>query len=83
MTKIKNFTGFLQDNSGNNSSKRLGGFVCLAQGSLMKLGLFCYALRHKTVTSFENLDACADSMIFVGAALLGWGVIELFKNKKK
>lgn len=74
---------FLQDNNGNGSSKRLGGLCCLAQGSLMKLGLFCYSLTHVTATSFEKLDSCADSMIYVGAGLLGWGVVELFGRKKK
>ena len=74
---------FLKDNNGNNSSKRLGGLFCLTQGSLMKLCLFFYGLNHKTATSFDKLDNCADSMIFVGAGLLGWGVVELLGKKKK
>ena len=81
MAKI-NFLQFLQDSNGDNSSKRLGGIFCLAQGSLMKLGLFYYSLNHKTVTSFEKLDGCADSLIYVGAGLLGWGVIEHFSQKE-
>lgn len=82
MSKIK-LSEFLQDNNANNSSKRLAGFCCIAQGSLMKIGLFGYGLKHKTATSFDKLDACTDSMIYVGAALLGWGVVELFGKKKK
>lgn len=82
MSKMK-LLEFLQDHNGDNSSKRLGGLCCLAQGSLMKLGLFCYGLKHKTAVSFDKLDACADSMIYVGAALLGWGVMELFSRRKK
>jgi hypothetical protein len=74
---------FFKDNNGNNSSKRLGGLFCLAQGSLMKLCLFFYGLNHTTATPFNKLDNCADSMIYVGAGLLGWGVVELLGKKKK
>lgn len=74
---------FLKDNHGNYSSKRLGGLLCLAQGSLMKLCLFFYGLNHVTATPFNKLDHCADSMIYVGAGLLGWGVVELLGKKKK
>ena len=49
----------------------------------MKLVLFCYSLNHTTATSFNKLDHCADSMIYVGAGLLGWGVVELLGRKKK
>ncbi|MFT5702883.1 MAG: hypothetical protein ACI9TO_000237 [Rickettsiales bacterium] len=80
-TEILNF---IQDSNGNNSSKRLGGAVCLIQGSLMKLGLFIYAINHETITSFERLDGSVDSLIFAGSALLGWGVFErITKSDKK
>jgi len=81
--KNVNILNFIQDTNGNNSSKRLGGLICLLQGSAMKFGLFLYGLTHKTVTSFEKLDGCADSMIYVGAGLLGWGVFEKVVNNKK
>ncbi len=78
-----NILNFIQDTNGNNSSKRLGGLFCLLQGSAMKFGLFMYGLTHKTVTPFDKLDASAESMLFVGAGLLGWGVFEkVVKNKK-
>jgi hypothetical protein len=50
---------------------------------MINIGLFGYGLKHKTATAFDKLDACTDSMIYVGAALLGWGVVELFGKKKK
>jgi hypothetical protein len=82
--KKSQLLNFIQDSNGDNSSKRLGGIFCLLQGSLMKLGLFIYGLGHKTVTSFETLDGSADSLIYVGAALLGWGVFEkITKTGKK
>ncbi len=74
---------FLEDFNGNKSSKRLGGAFCLLTGSLMKFILFVYGLRHVTVTPFERLDSCADSLIYVGAALIGSGLLEFLRQRSK
>jgi hypothetical protein len=74
---------FLEDFSGNKSSKRLAGVFCLLLGSLMKFILFLYGLRHVTAIPFDQLDRCADSLIYVGAALIGSGLIELLRQSKK
>ncbi|MBU6141269.1 MAG: hypothetical protein KGP29_06965 [Proteobacteria bacterium] len=74
---------FLEDFNGNKSSKRLAGAFCLVIGSLMKFILFLYGLRHVTATPFDRLDGCADSLIYVGAALIGSGLLELLRQSKK
>ena len=71
---------FLEDSNGNKSSKRLAGAFCLSTGSLMKFILFIYGLRHVTAIPFDRLDSCADSLIYVGAALIGSGVLELLRQ---
>jgi hypothetical protein len=50
---------------------------------VMKLILFLYGLRHITATPFDRLDGCADSLIYVGAALIGSGLLELLRQSKK
>ncbi len=74
---------FLEDFSGNKSSKRLAGAFCLLTGSLMKFILFLYGLRHVTATPFDRLDSSSDSLIYVGAALIGSGLLELLRQGKK
>jgi hypothetical protein len=72
---------FLEDFNGNKSSKRLAGIFCLLVGSLMKFILFLYGLRHVTAISFDQLDGSADNLIYVGAALIGSGLLELLKQR--
>lgn len=72
---------FLEDFNGNKSSKRLAGIFCLLVGSLMKLFLFLYGLQHVTAISFDQLDNCADNLVYVGAALIGSGLLELLKQR--
>lgn len=74
---------FLEDFNGNKSSKRLAGIFCLMVGSLMKFILFLYGLRHVTAIPFEQLDNCADNLIYVGAALIGSGLLELLRQRGK
>jgi len=74
---------FLEDFHGNKSSKRLAGAFCLLLGSLMKFILFLYGLRHTTATSFDQLNNSVDTMIYVGAALIGSGLLELLRQSKK
>ena len=74
---------FLEDSIGNKSSKRLGGAFCLLIGSLMKLILFLYGLGHTTAIPFDQLDRCKDTLIYIGSALIGSGLIELFRQGKK
>ena len=74
---------FLEDFNGNKSSKRLAGAFCLVIGSLMKFILFLYGLRHVTATPFDRLDSSSDSLIYVGAALIGSGLLELLRQGNK
>ena len=74
---------FLEDFNGNKSSKRLAGAFCLVFGPLMKFSLFLYGLRHVTATPFDKLDSSAESLIYVGAALIGSGLLELLRQSKK
>ena len=73
---------FLEDFNGNKSSKRLAGAFCLLVGSLMKFILFIYGIGHVTATSFDQLNNSADTMIYVGATLIGSGLLELLKQRK-
>ena len=45
--------------------------------------LFLYGLRHITATPFDRLDSSADSLMYVGAALIGSGLLELLRQGKK
>ncbi len=74
---------FLEDFEGNKSSKRLAGIFCLMVGSLMKIIQFLYGLGHVTATSFDQLDNSADSLIYVGATLIGSGLLELLRQRGK
>jgi len=74
---------FLEDSKGNKSSKRLAGAFCLVIGTMMKLILFFYGLQHITATNFDHLDGSADSIIYVGAALIGSGLLEFLRQNKK
>jgi len=74
---------FLEDFNGNKSSKRLAGAFCLLVGSLMKFILFIYGLRHVTAIPFGQLNNSADTMIYVGATLIGSGLLELLRQGKK
>jgi len=73
--------GYLQANNGSKSCKRLCGSILIGLGTEMKLALFHYGLFKVVATPFDNLDACANSMIYAGCALLGFGVVELFGKK--
>ncbi len=74
---------FFEDGNGHKSSKRLAGAFCLLIGSIMKLSLFYYGINHITAISFEQLNDAVDTMIYVGAALIGSGLLEVIKSGKK
>jgi len=67
---------FLDDSSGNKSSKRLAGLCLIAQGLIMKIILFIYALQNTVATDFDKLDLSCASLIYAGVGILGWGVFE-------
>jgi hypothetical protein len=71
-----------QDHIGKLSGKRVGGIACLGQGLVMKFVLFAYSFFRITKTDFYKLDGCADSLIYVGAGLLGAGLAEIFLKGK-
>lgn len=67
---------FFRGSSGFLSSKRLNGTFLIVQGGIMKMILFCYSLGHVTLTPFDKLDTCCDTIMFLGAGLLGLGLAE-------
>jgi hypothetical protein len=74
-------TGYLKSNNGSRSSKRLWGSILVGFGLEMKLALFHFSLFKLVATPFDYLDACVNSTIYAGCALLGIGVVELFGKK--
>ena len=74
---------FLQGNTGQLSSKRLMGCCCIALGMIMKIIMFCYALKHTLANPYDLLDGSANNLIYVGGGLLGIGMAELFASKKE
>jgi hypothetical protein len=78
--------GFLQDASGNNSSKRLWGSISMALGLVMKASFAIIALTSlipavEVATRLPLALGAADGMLMAGAALLGMGVVEGFQPK--
>jgi len=49
----------------------------------MKFGLFLIATKYKLANPLEQIDGIADSLIYVGAGLLGSGIFETVVNKGK
>lgn len=77
-----NFIKFLQDASGDMSSKRLGGLSCLTFGVILKILLIIYAAKRVTKTDFNDLDGAINTILYVAAGLLGAGLFDMFKKGK-
>ena len=75
--------GFLQDSNGNNSSKRLSGYILILSGLVMKFTLFQWGLTNKFANPIYELDGIASGLIYAGVGLLSVGVVEYFKPKNK
>ena len=74
---------FLQGTTGDLSSKRLAGVICIIQGCLMKGALFSFSFFKVPAVEFSRLDSCADSLFIIGGTMLGAGLVELFSKTKK
>lgn len=71
MLKIFNtLKKFLQPNSGFSSKRLIGVIILLTE-------LISINCRHKIDVSIENLHI---TLIYVGAGLLGLGILDKFKN---
>lgn len=81
LTTFFNMTNkFLEDQSGNKSSKRLWGSVMLGLGLCFSIVLFFYSLYQIAADSSTALNII-EALILSGTSLLGIGVIEFFKKK--
>lgn len=72
---------FLQDQSGNKSSKRIWGSIMLSLGLSFCTILFFYSL-YKIAADYKTALNIIEALIFSGTGLLGVGVVEFFKKKK-
>lgn len=71
---------FLDDSSGNKSSKRLWGTILLTCGILISLVLFFYSLVDKAADASTALGI-VNIFLISGSGLLGIGVFENKLNK--
>lgn len=71
---------FLEDSTGNKSSKRLWGSIVLALGITFSSILFFYSL-YKIVADANTALDIIQTLITAGFGLLGIGVVEFFKKK--
>ena len=78
--------GFLQDQSGISSSKRLCGVSMLAIGIAMGIILFAFGLTEPEATHANSYDVM-QSFLIAGTSLLGLGLIDnlnkIFEKKQK
>jgi hypothetical protein len=66
---------FLQDNNGDNSSKRLWGSILLGVGIILKVTLFFLAIKF-TVKNPDLASNVIEGFFYIGGSLLGLGVFE-------
>ena len=71
---------FLQDNDGNESSKRLWGAILLATGVCMAVFLMTAGLAYGWISEMSATNILG-SLFLSGAGLLGIGVVEKFTKK--
>lgn len=78
-------TQIIEDTAGRLSSKRVAGFVTLGFGLMLKG--YCsllLSLSKMPVSSFDKIDASANTVLTLCGGLLGVGVVEKFgKNNDK
>jgi uncharacterized membrane protein len=74
--------GFLQDNYGNLSSKRLWGSIMLGAGVLMGTILFLCSVFIE-VRDSQTALYMVNTFLISGSTLLGFGIFEKILNRKK
>lgn len=77
---IKN--GFLDDNSGNRSSKRLFGAIILTVALLLSVFTVIWDVLHTNI-DIPAAEKILEILFISGTSLLGFGVIENFAKPKK
>ena len=79
--------GFLQNNKGDKSSKRLWGSICLANGILLKNAEWASGFFGKVMSADQivAMQQASSSLVTIGCVLLGLGIGEnlnkIFKRK--
>ena len=80
-TMIKEKSGILKDQNGNDSSKRLAGFIISGAGLVALLTLGVVSMFHKIEDPGTAMEAFK-TILIVGGGLLGIGVFEFLGKKK-
>lgn len=73
--------GYLQDASGDKSSKRLFGSILIGSGILMSWILFIISIKNP-MPAYETAKSIIEISIGLGSALLGIGVTEKFFDRR-
>lgn len=73
---------YLQDTSGNRSSKRLWGSIILATAIVLSIIVVINSL-HVGNRIDDNVVSILQGLFLTGATLLGFGVVEVFGKGKK
>ena len=73
---------YLQDTSGNRSSKRLWGSIILSAGLVLSVATTITSVYENNQID-DNVVAILQMLFLTGGALLGFGVVEVFGKGKK
>ena len=73
--------GFVTDNAGNKSSKRIAGFITGGAALAMSVTLFAISIKSKVADPATALTIIK-TLAAASFGLLGIGVVELFGKKK-
>ena len=73
---------YLQDTSGNRSSKRLWGSVLIGTAIVLSTAVVITSVYVGNKID-DNVVSILESLFFAGTALLGFGVAEVFGKGKK
>ena len=73
---------YLQDTSGNRSSKRLWGSIILATAIVLAIMAVITSV-HVGNRIDDNVVSILQGLFLTGTALLGFGVVEVFGKGKK
>lgn len=83
MTEGKQKLGFLEDDSGNRSSKRLFGAIILSTAIILSVVIIAIDLLNPMTNLCEASIKVLEFMYLSGTGLLGFGVLENLKVGRK